>query len=148
MEHHVSASCGGRNCYICGKPSTHKVGEEIMWDDPMPNRHNYTAYVCCDCFTMILGPAVPCEKKPLKIEVDVMIAPKIQKNSWLNDPQYEWFVSGYQYAATQSGAIPGLSKLTPEELYHITSAICRGAELLGVVERCPMCGAPPSEITH
>jgi hypothetical protein len=61
--HHVSASCGGEVCSICGDPATHKVGEEIMHDDPCPNRHNYTAYVCCSCFRMILGPAVPCKEK-------------------------------------------------------------------------------------
>jgi hypothetical protein len=67
MEHFVSASCGGEHCRVCGDPATHKVGEEIMHDDPSHEslytaRHNFTAYVCCDCFTMIMGPAVPCEK--------------------------------------------------------------------------------------
>ncbi len=60
-NHFVSASCGGEKCSMCGKDATHKVGEEIMHDDPNPNRHNYTAYVCCGCFRKILGPAVPCE---------------------------------------------------------------------------------------
>lgn len=60
MNHFVSASCEGERCALCGKPATHKVGEELQWDDPMPNRHNLTAYVCCAHFRAILGPAVPC----------------------------------------------------------------------------------------
>ncbi len=61
MDHFTSVSCGGQHCRICGDPATHKVGEEIPHDDPFQQRHNLTAYVCCDCFTMIVGPAAPCE---------------------------------------------------------------------------------------
>lgn len=61
-RHHVSSSCVGESCNICGDPSKHKVGEEILWDDPAPYRHNFTAYVCCDCFEMIMGSAVFCKK--------------------------------------------------------------------------------------
>jgi len=48
---------------MCGEDATHKVGEEILHDD-IENmaRHNYTAYVCCNCFGSIFGPAVVCEK--------------------------------------------------------------------------------------
>lgn len=60
MKHFISSSCEGETCKICEKPATHKVGEEIMWDDPHQSRHNYTAYVCCECFQMIFGPAVRC----------------------------------------------------------------------------------------
>jgi hypothetical protein len=63
MTHFVSASCEGESCSICGKPATHKVGEEIMWDDPQKCRHNFTAYVCCEHFQMIFGSAVPCADK-------------------------------------------------------------------------------------
>lgn len=57
MSHFVSASCGGQKCHIagCGKPATHKVGEEMFEDDPRPIRHNATAYVCCEHFRMIMG---------------------------------------------------------------------------------------------
>lgn len=55
-KHFVSASCGGEKCRICGLPSTHKVGEEIPHDDPLPDRHNLTAYVCCAHFVEIVGP--------------------------------------------------------------------------------------------
>jgi hypothetical protein len=47
-------------CSLCGAPATHKVGEEIPWDDPVPDRHNLTAYVCCAHFRLILGYAVRC----------------------------------------------------------------------------------------
>jgi hypothetical protein len=69
--HFVSRSCGGHTCR-CGNPATHKVGEEIPWDDPASTteaakrgllgqqRHNFTAYVCCTCFRNIMGDAVFC----------------------------------------------------------------------------------------
>jgi hypothetical protein len=40
---------------LCGSPATHKVGEEILHDDPNPVRHNLTAYVCCFHFSRIVG---------------------------------------------------------------------------------------------
>lgn len=45
---------------MCGGPASHKIGEEIPFDDPRQPRHNMTAYVCCGCFRTVLGPAVPC----------------------------------------------------------------------------------------
>jgi hypothetical protein len=71
--HFVSKSCGGHRCR-CGNPATHKVGEEIPWDDPAhareaakrgllgQQRHNFTAYVCCECFRNIMGDAVFCPR--------------------------------------------------------------------------------------
>lgn len=35
-----SSSCKGEKCRLCGEPAAAKVGEEIMWDDPAPNRHS------------------------------------------------------------------------------------------------------------
>ncbi len=86
---------------MCDATATHKVGEEIPWDEPCmvcegtermhvsdgppdvdtalttwihsctnvfyhlngptSQRHNLTAYVCCGCFTKILGPATGCQ---------------------------------------------------------------------------------------
>lgn len=62
MDHFVSASCEGEYCSLCEGivPATHKVGEEIMSDDPNSYRHNYTAYVCCKHFKAIFGRIVPC----------------------------------------------------------------------------------------
>jgi len=53
--HPVSGTCKGEICRICGQPATHKVGEEIPYDDPFPVRHNFTAYVCCEDFSVIFG---------------------------------------------------------------------------------------------
>lgn len=59
--HFVSASCDGEICFPCyqvgrkSTPATHKVGEEMSHDDPNQNRHNLTAYVCCNCFGSIVG---------------------------------------------------------------------------------------------
>lgn len=80
MTHFISASCEGELCSVCKAPSTHKLGEEILHDDPsnhpdpitnaaelavlgmsgLPGRHNLTAYVCCAHFTMIVGLAAGC----------------------------------------------------------------------------------------
>ena len=57
MKHFVSASCGGELCNVCNEPATHKLSEEIQWDDPEQCRHEFTAYVCCMHFKMIMGQA-------------------------------------------------------------------------------------------
>lgn len=69
MSHFISSSCEGERCSMCDKPATHKVGEEIMWDDPNKMRHNLTAYVCCDHFRAILGPAGACPESDRSSEV-------------------------------------------------------------------------------
>ena len=51
----VSCTCIGEVCSICGKDATNKLVEEIAYDDPYPNRHNLTAYVCREHFEMIVG---------------------------------------------------------------------------------------------
>jgi len=38
---------------IKGKEATNKIGEEIQSDDPLPNRHNLTRYVCKQHFELI-----------------------------------------------------------------------------------------------
>jgi len=45
----------GELCNMCKAPATHKVGEEQFDDDPGPPRHNFTAYLCCRCFTVVMG---------------------------------------------------------------------------------------------
>ncbi len=40
---------------LCGKPASHKVGEEMYKDDPYIVRHGLTAYVCCVHFGQIFG---------------------------------------------------------------------------------------------
>lgn len=52
--HFVSAACRGEHCTQCDRAATHKVGEEILHDDPNPIRHNLTAYVCCDHFYAVM----------------------------------------------------------------------------------------------
>jgi hypothetical protein len=53
---HRSVSCNGETCTLCGKPADLKVGEEIMHDDPHPDRHNLTAYICARCGDRLLRP--------------------------------------------------------------------------------------------
>lgn len=56
--HFVSESCRGELCAGCWhekRPATHKLGEEILHDDPNPVRHNLTAYVCCTHFRLVVG---------------------------------------------------------------------------------------------
>lgn len=83
MTHFISATCNGHTCR-CGKPATHKVGEEIPPDEPCmtcgqadnplcsdfyhiasgPSRHNLTSYVCCFHFTLLLGAMTRCPLAP------------------------------------------------------------------------------------
>jgi hypothetical protein len=80
MSHFVSKSCEGETCRMCGRQATHKVAEDLPYDypgnhpDPLVNaremavlrrlpdllRFELTAYVCCEHFWRILGPAVEC----------------------------------------------------------------------------------------
>lgn len=55
FEHIVSATCEGEHCH-CGRPATHKVGEEFAFDNKQ-DRHNFTAYLCCSCFGDLFGEA-------------------------------------------------------------------------------------------
>lgn len=53
--HFVSGCCESEVCTVCGKPATHKVGEEKFPDDKRSWAHNLTAYVCCEHFKQIMG---------------------------------------------------------------------------------------------
>lgn len=55
----TSKVCGGEVCAFedCGQPAEHKVEETIFNDDPLPDRHNLTAYVCHFHFCRIMGKA-------------------------------------------------------------------------------------------
>jgi len=52
----LSKACVGETCW-CGAPAVKKVGEEIMFDDPTPARHNLTAYVCAAHYAQMMGAA-------------------------------------------------------------------------------------------
>ena len=50
-----SRACIGEKCR-CGAPASKKVGEEILFDDPNPARHNLTAYLCAKHYAELMGP--------------------------------------------------------------------------------------------
>ena len=52
----VSETCEGELCW-CGKPAVRKVGEEFAYDEPNPERHNLTRYICAYHFAELMGPA-------------------------------------------------------------------------------------------
>lgn len=54
---YISGCCEGEKCSVCNHEATHKIGEEILFDDPNKMRHNLTAYVCCEHFQMLFGVA-------------------------------------------------------------------------------------------
>ena len=62
-----------------------------------------------------------------EIPLSIVCANEIKDSSWLNEKRFAWFKQGYQYASTQTRAIPILSKLTPEEFYFAVCAINTGA---------------------
>lgn len=61
MSHFVSASCSSEHCNRCFRvsgqkvPASHKIEESILFDDPLPERHPLTSYLCCECFTEVVG---------------------------------------------------------------------------------------------
>jgi len=50
-----SVHAKGETCTQCGHAAAHKVGEEIFADDPNPVRHEFTSYLCCTCFSRVMG---------------------------------------------------------------------------------------------
>lgn len=55
----VSRCCEDERCTYegCGEPAEHKVEETIFYDDPLPQRHPLTSYLCHQHFRLIMGPA-------------------------------------------------------------------------------------------
>lgn len=47
-------SADGERCNICKSAAQRKVSEVIFDDDPMPIRHEYTAYLCLEDFNKIM----------------------------------------------------------------------------------------------
>jgi hypothetical protein len=62
-DHMVSVTCKAEKC-ACGKKASHKISEEIPYDDNS-GRHPWTAYVCCKCFALALS------KRTCKWEYDL-----------------------------------------------------------------------------
>lgn len=52
----VSKYCKGEKCF-CGNYAEHKIEEKVFDDDPLPDRHELTSYVCHRHFRMLMGPA-------------------------------------------------------------------------------------------
>jgi hypothetical protein len=50
--HAREASAVEERCRMCGDPAAHKVTEDTL----MGRRHPFTAYVCCACFDLVMGP--------------------------------------------------------------------------------------------
>jgi hypothetical protein len=50
-----SRACIGEKCW-CGAAAVKKVGEEILFDDPNPARHNLTSYICARHYAELMGP--------------------------------------------------------------------------------------------
>jgi hypothetical protein len=65
VKHFVSLSCRGERCRVCGNAASHKMEETIFEDDPKQIRHPLAAYLCCDCFTLVVGQAAGCGVPPL-----------------------------------------------------------------------------------
>lgn len=57
MSRFVSAACDGERCSVCKSPAEHKVEEVVQFDDPLPERHPLTGYLCHPCFVAVMGAA-------------------------------------------------------------------------------------------
>lgn len=53
----VPATCVGERCSVCGWQAVTKVEEVVFADDPLPERHPLTTYLCALHFRVIMGPA-------------------------------------------------------------------------------------------
>lgn len=56
MTFFSSKYCDGERCW-CSNPATHKIEEVVFDDDPVPERHPLTSYVCFEHFRQMMGPA-------------------------------------------------------------------------------------------
>jgi hypothetical protein len=64
--------------------------------------------------------------RPANVALEIDVAPWISDDSWLREDRFEDFRWAYGYASTQTHAISGLSKITPEEAYYVWASIERG----------------------
>ena len=56
----------------------------------------------------------------------ILVANPIPSNHWLNEPEYAWFKNGYNYACTQTLAIPALANIQDVgSLYFAVMTILR-----------------------
>lgn len=53
----VSDACAGEKCW-CGQRAVRKVEEVIFFDDPLPHRRPFAAYICREHFDQMMHPAV------------------------------------------------------------------------------------------
>jgi len=58
VTHIVPEYTIGEKCSQCGNPASHKVAEEarMVFDKPgQVVRHAFTTYLCCRCFSALMG---------------------------------------------------------------------------------------------
>jgi hypothetical protein len=55
-----------------------------------------------------------------------MTATPIAPGSWLHEDRFATFRAAYAYASARTQAIPGLSKLTPEDAWYVWHFLQRG----------------------
>lgn len=49
------AGCDGETCALCSAEAVAKISEEIACDDPFPDRHPLTSYLCRMHFRLVMG---------------------------------------------------------------------------------------------
>ena len=53
---HRPDPCVDGQCALCDKDATHKVAEDSSDNVGLFRRHPFTNYVCCGCFSRLMGP--------------------------------------------------------------------------------------------
>lgn len=84
---------------------------------------------CPGCGCVIADQSVhagACQGARRARHLQIAMAPQIAADSWLQEQRFAEFRAGYGYASGASNAIPGLSKIDPEDAYHIWWFITRG----------------------
>lgn len=125
----VSATCEGETCgfslphrLVCCKPAVMKVGEEIAYDDPEPNRHNYTQYVCREHANLLFhrnhAKPDPAPRSPRQINRDTTWVDKEGNLFFISDLTDEHLKNILQY----------LYKLSVPRLRSLLAKRARGLE--------------------
>lgn len=58
----------------------------------------------------------------------ILKAQSIKEDSWLNEEKYDAFRQAWDYASTQTRAIPAMAHMTPEQGWWLLEALQRGLE--------------------
>ena len=66
------------------------------------------------------------DERAERLRMHGLMAPQIGPKSWLQEERFARFREAYAYASHRSNAVPGLSRVSPEDAYYIWLYLDRG----------------------